>query len=136
MLAMVVRMARQSMGKVAGEPFDCMEGFYSSEGKSWSTDQRQFCCASYGRGCDTTPEPLFRCHDGGDRTGTWSEAQRAWCCVHSAMGCPTISSLPFDCNVMLDEFEVSWPVEKKSWCCTFQQLGCPRTTMAALARIG
>lgn len=91
--------------------------WYPGIEKSWSKEQKQFCCHQAGRGCPAqlvhysaplilhqpmqtaAPEASMRgdeydCNTGyRDAETNWRSDQRSWCCFHRGVGCVTTTGL-------------------------------------------
>jgi hypothetical protein len=60
----------------------------------WSTQKKEFCCETEGKGCPLTttlpPAEPYDCDDGYANWLTeWSGQKKAWCCANAGRGCAT-----------------------------------------------
>lgn len=106
-------------------PFDCTLAFFNWQ-KAWSPQKKSWCCLRQGRGCpEQQPhiKPLYSCH--GD-AAPWATGKKMWCCTHYQIACPSAAttSLPFDCQAGLSNWQAGWSAPKKAWCCAHESLGC------------
>merc|ERR1712241_1385496 len=130
-------------------PYNCDAGFGGGAVAElqWSQAQKDYCCATVGRGCATTalpettitipPTPFPTAAPGpvdpyNCAVGTyfgWDNGKQQWCCSHHHIcGQPTEPPRPADpynCQDGFANWQAGWSVAKKEWCCRVHGKGCP-----------
>eukprot|EP00444_Apocalathium_aciculiferum_P032691 CAMPEP_0183486574 /NCGR_PEP_ID=MMETSP0370-20130417/180005_1 /TAXON_ID=268820 /ORGANISM="Peridinium aciculiferum, Strain PAER-2" /LENGTH=583 /DNA_ID=CAMNT_0025679893 /DNA_START=35 /DNA_END=1784 /DNA_ORIENTATION=- len=118
--------------------------------KQWCCQRQGLGCTTTTP-CPTTTTPPFDCEAAlNNWEAVWSGEKKTWCCWHHAKGCTTTQppttttqaptttqppttttqaptttiSLPFDCEVGLNNFQFGWLSSKKVWCCSNERRGC------------
>merc|ERR1712050_479965 len=115
-------------------PYNCDAGFGAATALPWSQAQKDFCCATVGRGCATVPPTVmpgpvdpYNCAVGVYQT--WDGAKQTWCCSHHHI-CgqpiePPRPADPYNCADGFANWQAGWSVAKKEWCCRVHGKGCP-----------
>jgi len=96
--------------------FDCQAGLSNWE-SGWNDAKKQFCCHKTGQGCDP-----FDCAEG--VVTAWSITKAAWCCDNGELGCPSTTTIAYDCNAGLQNWEKGWSPGKKEFCCEKTGAAC------------
>merc|ERR1719384_1549077 len=112
-------------GLSTSEPYDCAAGMGNAAMMEtmWSQAQKDYCCMTVGRGCETTalPAPPVTVPPTPFPTPPPTPPPTAPTTRPAAPSGPVD---PFNCAV---DPENTWKADKKAWCCRIHHRGCPPT---------
>jgi len=113
----------------ASDLFDCEDGYDKWE-MSWILDKKIWCCKHQAMACDP-----YDCSETEGVGGMpWTSSKQVWCCSEQGVGCTTAgSSLQFDCEDGLDDWEHVWGADKQAACCQAGAITCASSPGSAPA---
>jgi len=122
---------------------NCLEGLHTWR-TSWGADKKQYCCNTYGRGCEVRTLVITTTTAQASKTSA-SSTNRAMVVKPPALTLPqpvpnpvpvpapaaqapvakaATTSPPYDCAAGLANWVAGWSASKKDWCCRSTGAGC------------